>query len=36
MRVRDIPFPWGWKDPRNSITLPLWLRLYPEAKIIFR
>ena len=25
---------WGWKDPRNSLTLPLWLRLYPEAKIV--
>lgn len=26
--------PWGWKDPRNTITLPIWMRLYPEAKII--
>lgn len=26
--------PWGWKDPRNTITLPLWMHLYPEAKII--
>ncbi|MCC2670675.1 MAG: Sulfotransferase family [Armatimonadetes bacterium] len=26
--------PWGWKDPRNSLTLPLWLRLFPEARII--
>lgn len=25
---------WGWKDPRNTFTLPLWLQLYPEAKII--
>ena len=25
---------WGWKDPRNTITLPLWLDLYPNAKII--
>jgi hypothetical protein len=25
---------WGWKDPRNSLTLPLWLRLFPEARII--
>lgn len=21
---------WGWKDPRNSITLPFWLRLVKE------
>lgn len=25
---------WGWKDPRNTITLPLWLELFPEAKVI--
>lgn len=28
-------FPWGWKDPRNTITLPIWLQLYPEAKVIY-
>lgn len=26
--------PWGWKDPRNSITLPLWLALYPQARVL--
>lgn len=26
--------PWGWKDPRNTFTLPLWLELFPEAKLI--
>lgn len=25
---------WGWKDPRNTITLDLWREVYPEAKII--
>src|SRR5207244_5122505 len=25
---------WGWKDPRNTFTLPLWLRIFPDAKII--
>jgi hypothetical protein len=25
---------WGWKDPRNSLTLPLWEQLFPEARII--
>jgi len=25
---------WGWKDPRNSVTLPLWLRLFPEARVV--
>jgi len=26
--------PWGWKDPRMTFTLPFWLKLFPEAKII--
>jgi hypothetical protein len=26
--------PWGWKDPRTVFTLPLWLKLFPQAKII--
>lgn len=25
---------WGWKDPRNTFTLPVWLELFPEARII--
>jgi hypothetical protein len=29
-----LPFVWGWKDPRNTFTLPFWLGLFPEAKII--
>lgn len=27
-------FPWGWKDPRNTITLPLWLDLFPDAQVL--
>ncbi len=30
---RMAPF-WGWKDPRTTLTLPVWLRLFPEARII--
>jgi hypothetical protein len=26
--------PWGWKDPRNSITLPVWLTVFPEARVV--
>jgi len=26
--------PWGWKDPRNTITLPAWLELFPDSKVI--
>jgi hypothetical protein len=36
-RYRDIhklAIPWGWKDPRNTYTLPLWLDLFPQARII--
>ncbi|RMF63633.1 MAG: sulfotransferase [Calditrichaeota bacterium] len=25
---------WAWKDPRNTLTLPIWLRLFPQAKVI--
>ena len=27
-------FLWGWKDPRNTITLPIWLDIFPDARII--
>ncbi len=32
--INQLKTPWGWKDPRNTFTLPMWLRIYPEAKII--
>jgi hypothetical protein len=25
---------WGWKDPRNTLTLPYWLRLFPDARVL--
>ena len=25
---------WGWKDPRNTFTLNMWLSLFPNAKVI--
>lgn len=25
---------WGWKDPRNTFTLPMWLSLFPQAKVL--
>ena len=25
---------WGWKDPRTSLTLPYWLKLFPEARLL--
>ena len=32
--VFRIDVPWGWKDPRNTYTLPMWLELFPDAKVI--
>jgi len=29
-----VPEPWGWKDPRNTFTLPLWLPIFPRARVI--
>lgn len=26
--------PWGWKCPMNTFTLPIWLDLFPHAKVI--
>lgn len=26
---------WGWKDPRTVFTLPLWLTLFPGAKLVY-
>ncbi len=26
--------PWGWKDPRNSLTLPFWQELLPGMKTL--
>ena len=25
---------WGWKDPRNCLTLPFWLDLIPDLKVV--
>jgi len=33
--IAGLTIPWGWKDPRNTFILPLWLHIFPEAKIIY-
>lgn len=30
----NLDIPWGWKDPRNTHTLPIWLDIFPDAKVI--
>ncbi|MGD8430072.1 MAG: sulfotransferase, partial [Ectothiorhodospiraceae bacterium] len=32
--VATLAEPWGWKDPRTTYTAPLWLDLFPEARVI--
>lgn len=37
MRFRSLfrlTLPWGWKDPRTTYTLPIWLELFPDAKVV--
>jgi hypothetical protein len=31
LRVQDY---WGWKDPRNSLTLAFWRRLVPNLRLV--
>jgi len=26
---------WGWKDPRNTFTFPIWNSIFPKAKLIY-
>lgn len=26
--------PWGWKDPRNSVTIAFWKHLLPDLKVV--
>lgn len=26
---------WGWKDPRNTVTLPAWLDIFPRARVVY-
>jgi len=34
LKYSTFPKKWGWKDPRNTFTLPMWLDLFPKAKVI--
>lgn len=33
--ITRFNMPWGWKDPRNTFTLPMWLRIFPDAKVVY-
>jgi len=30
----ELRRPWAWKDPRTSLTLPFWLPLLPDLRIV--
>jgi hypothetical protein len=32
--VKDLDGLWGWKDPVNSITLEVWMKVFPQARIL--
>ena len=32
--MHHLPHAWGWKDPRNTYTLPLWLQVFPNARVL--
>lgn len=32
--LHAVTEPWGWKDPRNTYTLPLWLDVFPGARVV--
>jgi len=32
--MRSLNEPWGWKDPRTTFTLPVWLRIFPNARVV--
>ncbi len=32
--IGDLDIPWGWKDPRTTITIDVWKRIFPNAKIL--
>ena len=31
----EISSAWGWKDPRNTFTIPLWEEVFPALKVIY-
>jgi hypothetical protein len=32
--IDNLDIPWGWKDPRTTLTLPIWKTLFPEARLV--
>ncbi len=32
--LRRLTGPWGWKDPRTTLTALLWLQVFPAARVV--
>jgi len=32
--IENLDFPWGWKDPLTTYTVPFWLDIFPKARVI--
>lgn len=32
--IKDVNFPFGWKDPKNTFTLDFWSAVFPNPKVI--
>lgn len=32
--IKRLDIPWGWKDPRTTFTIDIWLEIFPGAKIL--
>lgn len=32
--IRQLDFPWGWKDPYNTLTIDIWKELFPRARLL--
>lgn len=35
VKANAQPGPWGWKDPRTTLFLEFWLKVFPDAKFLF-
>jgi len=33
--IKGLNVPWSWKDPQNTYTLPMWRRIFPNAKVVY-
>lgn len=33
--ITRLEVPWGWKNPRNTFTFPIWQRIFTEAKVVY-